>query len=419
VKRIVILGAGTAGTMAANQLRKRLERDVQITVVDEDPVHYYQPGFLFIPFGTYSPDKVTKPKARFIPKGVNFVKATITELVPEQQVVRLGDGTELPYDYLIIATGTHPTRSETPGLDSSEYGKTIHDFYSYDGAVALHDAIEKFDGGTLVVNLIELPIKCPVAPLEFAFLADAYFEERGIRDNVTIKYVTPMSSAFTKPVAAKRLGDMFERRGIDIEPDFYVERVDADRRTVVSFDEREVEYDLLVTVPVNKGAAFLGKTGIVDELNHVKVDSKNFQSPDFPSIFAIGDAAALPSSKAGSVAHFAMETFVPNFIEYINGSEMTHEFDGHANCFIETGHDKAMLIDFNYFTEPLPGKYPVPKLGPMSLLEETRRNHWGKLGFKWLYWHMLLPGRRMPVKAEMSMAGKIPVTEPDTSKDNI
>ena len=331
MSRIVILGAGTAGTMAANKLRKRLGSEFQITVVDEDPTHYYQPGFLFIPFGTYTPDKVKKQKDRFIPKGVNFVKAKITELVPELQVVRLGDGTELPYDYLIVATGTHPTRSETPGLESDEYGSTIHDFYSYDGAVALHDAIEKFEGGTLVVNLIELPIKCPVAPLEFAFLADAYFSERGIRDKVTIKYVTPLSSAFTKPVAAKRLGDMFERRGIDIEPDFYVERVDAERRTVVSFDEREVEYDLLVTVPVNTGADFIGKAGIGDDLNHVKVDTKTMQTTDYPTIIAIGDAAALPTSKAGSVAHFAMETFVPNFVEYVNGREMTHEFDGNAN----------------------------------------------------------------------------------------
>jgi sulfide:quinone oxidoreductase len=406
VPQILILGAGTAGTMAANKLREKLDSTFAITIVDNDPHHYYQPGFLFIPFGTYEPSDVVKTTKEFIPKGVTYVEETISELLPDENTVRLADGTDLHYDYLVIATGTHPMPSETPGLDSGEYGTSVHDFYTLEGAVALRDALAGFEGGRLAINLIEMPIKCPVAPLEFAFLADAYFTDRGIRDDVEIVYVTPMSSAFTKPVAAKHLGDMFERRGIELEPDFYLEQVDAEGKKVVSFDEREVEYDLLVTVPINMGAEFVAKAGIGDELNHVKVDHFTFQSPDHPNIFAVGDAAALPTSKAGSVAHFAMETFVPNFVDYVHGRPMTHAFDGHANCYIETGHDKAMLIDFNYDTEPLPGKYPLPGIGPFSLLKETEVNHWGKMMFKWMYWHLLLPGKDIPVPAHMTMAGK-------------
>ncbi len=404
--QILILGAGTAGTMAANKLREKLDSTFAITIVDNDPHHYYQPGFLFIPFGTYEPSDVVKTTKEFIPKGVTYVEETISELLPDENTVRLADGTDLHYDYLVIATGTHPMPSETPGLDSDEYGTSVHDFYTLEGAVALRDALAGFEGGRLAINLIEMPIKCPVAPLEFAFLADAYFTDRGIRDDVEIVYVTPMSSAFTKPVAAKHLGDMFERRGIELEPDFYLEQVDAEGKKVVSFDEREVAYDLLVTVPINMGAEFVAKAGIGDELNHVKVDHFTFQSPDYPNIFAVGDAAALPTSKAGSVAHFAMETFVPNFVDYVHGRPMTHAFDGHANCYIETGHDKAMLIDFNYDTEPLPGKYPLPGIGPFSLLKETEVNHWGKMMFKWMYWHLLLPGKDIPVPAHMTMAGK-------------
>jgi sulfide:quinone oxidoreductase len=406
VKRVLILGAGTAGTMAANKLRTQLDDSFSITVVDNDDNHYYQPGFLFIPFGTYEPADVVKPKREFIPRGVTYLSAGVAELLPDANTVTLDDGTTLEYDYLVVATGTHPSPDETPGLSGPAYGTTIHDFYTLDGAVALRDALARFDGGRVVINLIEMPIKCPVAPLEFAFLAEAYFTDRGIRDDVELVYVTPMSSAFTKPVAAKHLGDMFERRGIELEPDFYLERVDADDRKLVSFDEREVDYDLLVTIPINMGAGFIAKAGIGDELNHVKVDHFTLQSPDHPNIFAIGDAAALPTSKAGSVAHFAMETFVPNFLDFVHGRPLTHAFDGHANCYIETGHDKAMLIDFNYDTQPLPGKYPLPGVGPFSLLQETEVNHWGKLMFKWMYWHLLLPGKDIPVPAHMSMAGK-------------
>ncbi len=183
--------------------------------------------------------------------------------------------------------------------------------------------------------------------------------------------------------------------------------VDAEARKLISYDEREVPYDLLVTVPVNMGAEFVARSGLGDELNHVPVDRHTFLSKDHDNIFALGDAADLPTSKAGSVAHFAVEVFTDNFLEYIEGRPMLEQFDGHANCFIESGGGKGLLIDFNYDTEPLPGKYPLPGIGPFSLLEETEINHWGKMMFRWTYWNVLLPGRRMPLPAPMSLAGKV------------
>ncbi len=406
MKRILILGAGTAGTMAANKLQKKLGDTWDITIVDQDDVHYYQPGFLFIPFGTYEPEDVIKTKREFIPKGVSYIAGEIDKLDPAENKVMLTDGTELGYEYLIIATGTRPTPSETPGLEGPEYGRTVHDFYTFDGSVALAKALANFDSGRLVVNLIEMPIKCPVAPLEFAFLADSHFTEQGTRDNIEIVYVTPLDAVFTKPVAARHLGSMFEDRKIVLEPDFYLERVDAENKKLVSYDEREVEYDLLVTVPMNMGATFVHEAGLGDEMNHVKVDRHNFLSKDHDNIFAIGDAANLPTSKAGSVAHFAIDVFIPNFLNHVRGLPMEKEFDGHSNCYIETGYDKAMLIDFNYEVQPLPGKYPLPGLGPFSLLKETGINHRGKLMFKWMYWNMLLRGRNIPVPGHMMMAGK-------------
>jgi sulfide:quinone oxidoreductase len=159
-------------------------------------------------------------------------------------------------------------------------------------------------------------------------------------------------------------------------------------------------------VPLNMGADFLGDSGLGDELNYVPVDKRTLQSIAHPDVFAVGDANDLPTSKAGSVAHFSSEIFVENFLQYVDGRAMTHRFDGHANCFVETGDGKGLLIDFNYDTEPLPGRYPLGRLGPLSLLRETKANHWGKLAFRWIYWHLLLPGRRLPVPNKMSMTGK-------------
>ncbi|MBK6763937.1 MAG: NAD(P)/FAD-dependent oxidoreductase [Micrococcales bacterium] len=406
MRKLVILGAGTAGTMAATKLRPQLPRDEwSVTIVDQNETHYYQPGYLFIPFGIYRPDEVTKPIKRFIPSGVDLVTGAIDRVVADENKVLLDDGRELPYDYLIIATGTTPRPDETPGM-ADDLGGSVHEFYTYKGATALADKLRTWEGGHLVVHITEMPIKCPVAPLEFTFLADAFFTEQGIRDNVKITYVTPLEGAFTKPVASKYLGDMLDKRNVHLEPDFMIESIDTEAKKLVSFDEREVDYDLLVTIPLNMGADYIARSDLGDDLNYVPVDQQTLLSKKHDNIFAVGDASDIPASKAGSVAHFAMDLFPANFMNHIQGLKMTEFFDGHANCFIETGHGKGLLIDFNYETEPLPGKYPLPGVGPFSLLKETELNHWGKVMFRWMYWNILLPGKELPLPALMSMAGK-------------
>ena len=406
MRQLVVLGGGTAGTIAVNKLRPRLPRDEwTITVVDQSDTHYYQPGFLFIPFGIYRPDEVVKPRKRFIPSGVELVEAEIDRIVADDNKVLLVGGQELPYDYLVIATGTTPRPDQTPGM-TEDMGGSVHEFYTYDGATRLAEKLATWEGGHLVVHVTEMPIKCPVAPLEFTFLAESFFSDRGMRDRVDITYVTPLEGAFTKPVSSKYLGSMLDERKIVLEPDFMVESIDPEAKILVSFDEREIAYDLLVTVPINMGANCIARSGLGDDLNYVPVDKETLLSTAHSNIFAIGDASNIPASKAGSVAHFSMDLFPENFLRHLQGLPMTAKFDGHANCFIETGHGKALLIDFNYDTEPLPGKYPLPGVGPFSLLKETAVNHWGKVMFRWMYWNVLLPGRKTPLPALMSKAGK-------------
>jgi len=407
MRRLVVLGAGTAGTMVVNKLRRRLDRTQwQNTVIDQDDTHVYQPGFLFIPFGVYLPDEVAKPRRRFIASGVDLSLGEIDRVNPEANTVVLRDRRVLPYDFLVIATGTAPRPDQTPGMLGSQWRRSIFDFYTRDGAAALADALRDFAGGRLVVHIVDMPIKCPVAPLEFAFLAEAYFRRRDMRDRVELVYATPLPGAFTKPIASAQLGSMLDERKIAVESDFLVERIDEDRKTLVSYDEREIPFDLLVTVPLNMGADYIARSGLGDELNYVPVDKHTLLSRDHDNIFAIGDANNIPTSKAGSVAHFSVEVFTDNFCQHIAGAPMAGSFDGHANCFVESGDGKGLLIDFNYDTEPLTGTYPLPGLGPFGLLREKTLNHWGKLAFRWVYWHVLLPGRPIPLPAHMSMAGK-------------
>lgn len=408
MKRAVILGAGTAGTMMANHLAKKLpKKEWELVVIDQEKTHYYQPGFLFVPFDIYQPKDVIKPIDDFLPSRAKRLVERINRVEPESNKVHLQNGDVLDYDLLIIATGSRIAPDEVEGMLCDQWHKDIFDFYTYEGACALRKKLQEWEGGKLVVHITEMPIKCPVAPLEFAFLADAFFIEKGIRDKVDITFVTPLSGAFTKPVASNKLAYLLKDKNINIVADFAIERVDSEQRKIHDYGGQEVDYDLLVTVPTNMGDSMVERSGFGDDLNYIPTDKCTLQSKVAENIFVIGDATDLPASKAGSVAHFEADVLVENILRYIDGKPIIYEFDGHSNCFIETGHGKALLIDFNYTHEPVEGSFPLGKVGPLKLLKETRMNHLGKMAFRWVYWNMLLKGTPIPfVPATMSEAGK-------------
>lgn len=408
MKKLLILGGGTAGTMVANRMHRLLDADEwKITIVDQTETHYYQPGFLFIPFGMYSKNDVVKARRDFIPAGVELIMSPIDLIEPEHNRVRLArDGRLLSYDFIVIATGAQTHPEQTPGLHEHEWQKSIFEFYTVEGAIALARHLRTWQGGRLVVNLVDNPIKCPVAPLEFLMLADWFFHEQHLRERVEITFATPLPGAFTKPIASRHLGDILNTKGIRVVPEFLVEQVDPDAKKIVAYDGQTLDYDLLVSVPLNMGSDVIARSGLGDELNFIPVDKHTFLSPQYPNMFVLGDAAALPTSKAGSVAHFAVDCFSGNFVRYIDGLELLPTYDGHANCFIESGFGKGLLIDFNYDVEPLPGRYPLPGVGPFTLLQESEANHWGKLMFRWMYWNILLKGQDLPLPARMTMAGK-------------
>ncbi len=394
--------------MMANHLSKKLPiGEWNITIVDQTEKHYYQPGFLFLAVDTYSEEDCYKKRENFLPSSVRYVQQKIELIDGDNRTVVLAEGDQLEYDILIIATGSQIAPEEVDGMAGEEWQKSVFDFYTFEGALNLRNKLREWEGGKLAVHITEMPIKCPVAPLEFAFLADHYFKQKGMRDKVDITYVTPLDGAFTKPKASKKLSHLLDDKGIDVVTDFAIARVDNEEKKIVSWDEKEVPFDLLVTVPTNMGDPLIERSGLGDDLNFIPTKKHTLQSEAYENIFVVGDATNLPTSKAGSVAHFEAEVLTENILRYIEGQPLKEEFDGHANCFVETGDGKAMLIDFNYTTEPLEGYFPFEGIGPMKLLTESRLNHWGKLGFIWVYWNMLMKGRKVPfIPAKMSLRGK-------------
>jgi len=406
-RQIVILGGGTGGTMAANRLRRRFDADeAEIHVVDQDDRHVYQPGLLFVPFGLAQLDEIVRPRSRQLHDGIVFHQNEVAEVWIERDEVLLDDRTVLPYDVLVVASGSRLQPEETEGLTGPGWNERAFTFYNPEGAGQLRRALDCFDGGRLVVNLVDMPIKCPVAPLEFAFLADWYLRERKLRGETDLIYVTPLDGAFTKPIASERLGGLLAKKEIELVTEFNAGEVDGVGGKLASYDGRELDFDLLVTVPLHGGAAFVERSpGLGDALGFVPTDKATLQASAKPNVFALGDATDLPTSKAGSVTHFEAEVLAENVVRFLAGEELEAGYDGHANCFIETGFHMALLIDFNYETEPLPGHFPTA-VG-LPLLKESRLNHLGKLLFQSIYWHALLPGRDLPlIGPAMPTSGK-------------
>lgn len=392
MKSLVVLGAGTGGTTIANRMRRRLVDSWNVTVVDPDPLHLYQPALLFIPFGGRTDGTITHHRARTLRRGIDWIQREVEGIDPATRTVSLSGGLGLGYDLLVIATGAQIRPDLTPGLEPAMSRGEAHDFYTLPGAMALARALGRFEGGRLVVNLVKMPIKYPPAPLEFLFLADDFLRHQGLRERTELVYATPLDTAFTPPAASERLEHMLEDRGIQVETSFSAGEVDADHRVLRSRDQREVPYDLLVSIPIHSGASFLEGTPLGDELAFVPTDPATLQVKGLANAFALGDATDVPASKAGSVAHFQAMVLEENLLRAVRGEAPLPLFDGHADCFVESGGGKAMLIDFSYGAEPLPGH-----LGPFPLLRESRLSHLGMLAFRPLYWSALLPGRPLPL----------------------
>lgn len=375
MKRILVLGGGTGGCLIANHLAKHLgRREAEITVITDSPRHVYQPGWLYLPFGWAKAEKLVRPVRGLLASRIELLIDAVTRLDPKQQKVYTDSGRVLDFDYLVIATGSHVHPELVPGLAEG----TDH-FYTEPAALKLQQKLMELKRGKVLVGIGGLPYKCPVAPLEFTFLLDDYLRRKGVRDQVQIKYTFPINSVFTIPTVATMAERKLREKGVEIETFFNVERVDASRKIVETLEGSEEAYDLAVFIPPHKGAPFLRGNPVADADGWVQVDRSTLQVKDFPAIYSLGDTTHLPISKAGSTAHYEGPVIAEHITAAVRGS-VAHgkhaTFNGHVQCFLEVGEDKATLLDFDYS-------------GPPQLAEPSTLVHYGKLAFNKAYWHLV------------------------------
>jgi sulfide:quinone oxidoreductase len=372
-ERIVIVGGGTGGTVLANRLADKLADeidagDAEVVLVNETEDHVYKPVFLYVAFGKREAADARRPLRDLLDPRVTLRTDRVTDIDTEGKTVSLrDDGGDLSYDHLVVATGARVTPDETPGL--VEAG---HQFYNAEGAERLREELADFEEGHLVLSVIGTPHMCPAAPLEFVLMADEWLRELGRREDVEITYTYPINRVHGVQSIADWAKPRFEERGINYETFFNVDEIDAENKVLHTMEGSEMEFDLLVAIPEHKGDQLVIDAGLGDQ-GWIAVDKETLEATEAEDVYAIGDTADIPTSKAGSVAHYAAGVVADRLAAKVRGHVPTARFDGKTMCFIEAGMDSATYVSFDYENAPV-------------VRDESKYVHWAKLAYNESYW---------------------------------
>jgi sulfide:quinone oxidoreductase len=377
VKRIAIIGAGAGGTMTANLLAKRLhgriaKGEVSLTLIGEGPDNFFEPGNLDIAFKGKDPGSVVRKEASLLRDEVKFNPAPARKIDLQNQALTLNDGSALGYDYLVIATGAVPVPEVMPGLKES----ALNFHTSPEAAARIWEALGRLKRGKVVVAIASVPYKCPPSPNEATFMVDEYYRKRGLRKDVEIKFLTP----YPRPYPAENISEvvqrLFEERGIETIPFFSADHVDPVAKKIYSMEGEGVDFDLLIAVPPHMGAEVVRASHIGDEEGWIPADKHTMVMKGHSRAYVLGDAADIPISKSGVVAHLQSKVVANNIAADLEGASEILEYNGRINCPMETGRRRALFVTGTYTSPP-------PKQNP------TMVKYVMKKGFAWMYWSVL------------------------------
>jgi sulfide:quinone oxidoreductase len=373
--KIVVLGGGVGGTLAANLLVERLGHAATVTVVDPTGMHAYQPGFLYVALGQANGRWLGRDERTLLDKKVDLVIETAERIDPVARTVRFASGGSIAYDYLILATGSRTVPEQVPGFVGAG-----HEFYTLTGALRLREELRRFKGGRVLIGVAGIPYKCPPAPVEFTLMLEDQLRRRGLRDRSEVTLLSPLNRAFTVEAASKLVQPIMEKRGIKLSTFFNVEAVDPTKGTVSSIEGEEAAYDLLVLVPPHRGQTVIDASNLGDAGGWVPTDRNTLQHKQYEQIFTIGDATDLPISKSGSTAHFQASIVASRIVALVKGQAPKATYEGRVMCFLETGGRRATTLRFDYTHPPVPPRPAVIW-------------HAAKWMFNRMYWHTVPQGR--------------------------
>lgn len=378
-KTILVLGGGTGGLVAACRLRKGLPREHRVVLIERESDYVFTPSYLWLMTGLRTRENISRPLSKLQKRGIELVQGGIERIDPDARTVWV-DGRKLAGDYLVIALGAELAPETIPGLAVAG-----HNFYSLAGAETLRDARLGLSAGRLVVLISSMPFKCPAAPYEAAMLLEYDFRKRKLREQIEVDLYSPEPGPMLVAGAevSRQVRRMVEAKGIGYHPEHTVTQVDATARRILFANGAKAEFDLLAYVPPHRAPRVVAECGLTGDSGWIPVHRQTLET-QFPGVYAIGDVTGImlsvgkPLPKAGVFAHGEADVVAHNLVHAITGKGKATQFDGHGECFIETGDGKAGFGSGNFFAEPEP---------EMKLRQPNRALHIGKVAFEkyWLF----------------------------------
>lgn len=398
--KIAIVGGGTAGIITASLLRRAGEKD--IVIVEPSQRHFYQPLWTLVGGGAVAREASLRREADYIPRGVRWLQERVASLDPDHQSLNTDAGTQLSYDFLVVAAGAELDWDAIPGLKEAVDRGNASTNYTYDLAPKTWDLIRNFRGGTALFHMPGTPIKCPGAPQKIMYLAADYFRRKGILRDANVIFGSAGRSIFGAKEYADVLNKVIQRYHIEtrfnqelvaVEPEkkeaiFVLKGGPENRRTAIP-------YDLLHAVPPHVAPAFVRRSPLADPDNPqqgwIKVDKYTLRHVRYANVFALGDVAGTPNSKTGAAAAHQAPVVAANLLLAMQGKELSAQYDGYIACPIVTGYGRMLLCEVDYLGRPSP-RIPI-----INTFRE-RYDMWlfKKYGLPWLYWNVMLRGRRAP-----------------------
>jgi sulfide:quinone oxidoreductase len=388
---VLILGGGTAGITVAARLR-RGDRSLDVAIVEPSEHHFYQPLWTLVGAGVFRPDASRRREADFIPGGATWIRDRVTAILPAENAVTTAGGGRITYDWLIVALGIQINWSTIPGLAEGLGTRGICSNYSFQHVAYTWECIRTFQGGTALFTVPNTAVKCGGAPQKIMYLADDAFRSRGVRARSRVIFATPQKAIFAVDKYRKTLEQVITRKGIEtmfrwqlveLRPDAreaVVEEVDSKERSVIA-------YDMVHVTPPMGPPDVVRSSPLADQNGWCAADKHTLRSPTFPNVFALGDAAGLPTSKTGAAIRKQAPVVVENLLAARAGRPLAGSYDGYTSCPVVTGYGKMVLAEFDYDSKPAES-FPFDQ-------SKERYSMWllKTQVLPRLYWHGMLRGR--------------------------
>jgi sulfide:quinone oxidoreductase len=394
LKKVVVIGGGSSGIGVIASIRKRV-KEADITVVEPNDCHYYQPAWTLVGGGLFDISKTQRAMRDVIPSGVSWLQDSIVRVDPDEKYIETRQGKRVSYDFLIVACGLVLRWDKIEGLEETLGLNGVTSNYRFDLAEYTWKLVREMQGGKAIFSQPTLPIKCAGAPQKALYLSCDHWRRQGVLNNINVNFCLAGTAVFGVPQFVPPLTDYLKKYRAQVNFRHNLVRVDGKRRQAIfalDSDEEEkreiaLPFDMLHVVPPQSAPAFIAQSGLSDGSGWCDVDKFTLQHKRWQTIFAVGDCCATPNAKTLAAARKQVVVVAENIAALINGAPPTAHYDGYGSCPLTVEKGKVVLAEFGYDSKLLP-TFPL-----LDNTQPSRMAWWLKAWFlPRFYWAGMLRG---------------------------